>query len=90
MLPGTKVFYFSRKFGVESYNAEINVLCNAEINVLCCVTELTRISLKSMLGVYIVLGVGMLVAFFTMIGEIFWNRRQKRKLEMKSETNKLR
>jgi len=40
-----------------------------------------------MLGVYIVLGVGMLVAFFTMIGEILWNQRQKRKLEMESETN---
>ncbi|KAK2560025.1 Glutamate receptor ionotropic [Acropora cervicornis] len=51
-------------------------------------TKLTRISLKSMLGVYIVLGVGMLVAFFTMIGEILWNRRQKRKLETVSETNR--
>ena len=52
------------------------------------VTELNRISLNSMLGVYIVLGVGLLVAFFTMIGEILWNRRQKRKLETVSETNR--
>ena len=52
------------------------------------VTELTRISLNSMLGVYIVLGVGMLVAFFIMIGEILWNRRQKRKLETESGTNR--
>ena len=52
------------------------------------VTELTQISLKSMLGVYIVLAVGMLVAFFTMIGEILWNRRQKRKLETELETNR--
>ena len=79
-MDGTKIFYLTRKFGVQSHNAEKNVLC--------CVTELTRISLKSMLGVYIVLGVGMLVAFFTMIGEILWNRRQKRKLETVSETNR--
>ena len=52
------------------------------------VTELTRISFHSMLGVYIVLGVGMLVAFFTMIGEILWNRKQKRKLEKELETNR--
>ena len=52
------------------------------------VTELNRISLNSMLGVYIVLGVGLLVAFFTMIGEILWNQRQKRKLETVSETNR--
>ncbi|XP_067046387.1 glutamate receptor 4-like isoform X2 [Acropora muricata] len=51
-------------------------------------TKLNRISLNSMLGVYIVLGVGLLVAFFTMIGEILWNRRQKRKLETVSETNR--
>ena len=51
-------------------------------------TELTRIGFRSMLGVYIVMGVGMLVAFFTMIGEILWNRRQKRKLGTQSETNR--
>ena len=55
---------------------------------LFIVTELTRISLNSMLEVYIVLGVGTLVAFSIMIGEILWNRRQKRKLEMVSETNR--
>ncbi|XP_067047695.1 glutamate receptor 2-like [Acropora muricata] len=51
-------------------------------------TKLTRISLNSMVEVYIVLGVGMLVAFSIMIGEILWNRRQKRKLEIVSETNR--
>ncbi|XP_067046394.1 glutamate receptor 2-like isoform X1 [Acropora muricata] len=51
-------------------------------------TKLNRISLNSMLGVYIVLGVGLLVAFSIMIGEILWNRRQKRKLEIVSETNR--
>ena len=51
-------------------------------------TELTRINLNSMMEVYIVLGAGMLVAFFTMIGEILWSRRHKRKIEMKSETNR--
>ena len=56
--------------------------------VLCYVTELSRISLNNMLGVYIVLGVGVLVAFFTMIGEILWNRKQKGKLETVSETNR--
>ena len=38
-----------------------------------------RIDLKSMLGVYVVMGTGLLVAFFTLIGEIFWNRREKLK-----------
>ncbi|XP_015751798.1 PREDICTED: glutamate receptor ionotropic, kainate 2-like [Acropora digitifera] len=51
-------------------------------------TKLSRITLNSMLGVYIVLGVGILVAFFTMIGEILWKRRQKRKIEMESEINR--
>ena len=52
------------------------------------VTELTRISFQSLLGVYIVLGIGMLVAFFTMIGEILWNRRRRRNLETELETNR--
>ena len=39
-----------------------------------------RIDLKSMLGVYVVMGTGLLVAFFTLIGEIFWNRREKLKI----------
>ncbi|XP_044181464.1 glutamate receptor 2-like isoform X1 [Acropora millepora] len=51
-------------------------------------TKLTRINLNSMLEVYIVLGAGMLVAFFTMIGEILWSWRHKRKIETKSETNR--
>ncbi|XP_044180944.1 glutamate receptor 2-like [Acropora millepora] len=51
-------------------------------------TKLTRINLNSMLEVYMVLGAGMFVAFFTMIGEIFWSRRHKRKIETKSETNR--
>ena len=38
-----------------------------------------RIDLKSMLGVYVVMGTGLLVAFLTLIGEIFWNRREKLK-----------
>ena len=38
-----------------------------------------RIDLKSMLGVYVVMGTGLLVAFFTLIGEIFWNQREKLK-----------
>ena len=38
-----------------------------------------RIDLKSMLGVYVVMGTGLLLAFFTLIGEIFWNRREKLK-----------
>ena len=39
-----------------------------------------RIDLKSMLGVYVVMGVGMLVAFFVLIAEIMWKRREKLKL----------
>ena len=44
-----------------------------------------RIDLSSMLGVYVVMGVGMLVAFMTLIGEIFWNRREKKKLNNKTQ-----
>lgn len=44
-------------------------------------TTLSRkqIDLSSMLGVYVVMGVGMLIAFMTLIGEIFWKRREKKK-----------
>ena len=38
-----------------------------------------KIDLKSMLGVYVVMGTGLLVAFFTLIGELFWNRRENLK-----------
>ena len=38
-----------------------------------------RIDLKSMLGVYVVMGTGLLVAFLILIGEIFWNQREKLK-----------
>ena len=34
----------------------------------------------SMVGVYIVLGVGMFIAFITLIAEIYWKRRVKQKL----------
>lgn len=61
---------------------------NEKYFILSILTELTRINLNSMLEVYIVLGAGMLVAFFTMIGEILWNRRKKRKLETVSQTNR--
>ena len=44
-----------------------------------------RIDLKSMLGVYVVMGTGLLVAFFTLIGEIFWNRREKLKTLKKTK-----
>ena len=49
-----------------------------------------RIDLKSMLGVYVVMGTGLLVAFFTLIGEIFWNRREKLKTLNKTERFGLR
>ena len=34
----------------------------------------------SMLGVYVVLGIGIVVAFLTLIVEILWKRREKHKL----------
>ena len=34
----------------------------------------------SMAGVYIVMAVGMIVAFLTLIVEIYWKRRGKKKL----------
>ena len=34
----------------------------------------------SMLGVYVVLGIGIVVAFLTLIAEILWKRREKQKL----------
>ena len=49
-----------------------------------------RIDLKSMLGVYVVMGTGLLVAFLTLIGEIFWNRREKLKTLNKTERLGLR
>ena len=49
-----------------------------------------RIDLKSMLGVYVVMGTGLLVAFFTLIGEIFWNRREKLKTLNKTKRLVLR
>ena len=39
-----------------------------------------RIGLMSMLGVYVVLGVGICVAFLVLIAEILWNRREKKLL----------
>ena len=38
----------------------------------------------SMLGVYVVLGIGIVVAFLTLIAEILWKRRQKHKLLIKA------
>ena len=49
-----------------------------------------RIDLKSMLGVYVVMGTGLLVALFTLIGEIFWNRREKLKILNKNKRLVLR
>ncbi|KAJ7337780.1 Glutamate receptor ionotropic, delta-1 [Desmophyllum pertusum] len=37
-----------------------------------------RIGLMSMLGVYVVMGVGIVVACLTLIAEIFWKRRQQK------------
>ena len=49
-----------------------------------------RIDLKSMLGVYVVMGTGLLVAFFTLIGELFWNRRENLKTLNKTKRLVLR
>ena len=38
-----------------------------------------RIDLLSMLGVYVVMGIGIVVAFLTLIVEIVWKRRTKQK-----------
>lgn len=42
-----------------------------------------RIDLMSMLGVYVVLGVGMVVALLALIAEIYWKRTGRRKLTTK-------
>ena len=39
----------------------------------------------SMLGVYVVMSAGMVVAFLTLIAEILWNRRAKQKLVNNTE-----
>ena len=49
-----------------------------------------KIDSKSMLGVYVVMGTGLLVAFFTLIGELFWNRREKLKTLNKTKRLVLR
>ncbi|XP_078383275.1 glutamate receptor ionotropic, kainate 2-like isoform X2 [Oculina patagonica] len=48
-----------------------------------------RIGLMSMLGVYVVLGVGIVIAFLTLIGEILWKRREKLKLLTMTKRPKL-
>ena len=49
-----------------------------------------KIDLKSMMGVYVVMGTGLLVAFFTLIGELFWNRRENLKTLNKTKRLVLR
>lgn len=44
-----------------------------------------RIDLKSLLGVYVVLGAGLLLAFLTLIAEILWQKRRKQKVIENSE-----
>ena len=44
-----------------------------------------RIDLKSLLGVYVVLGAGLLLAFLTLIAEILWEKRRKQKVIENSE-----
>ncbi|XP_078384338.1 glutamate receptor ionotropic, kainate 2-like isoform X1 [Oculina patagonica] len=49
----------------------------------------TRIDLMSMLGVYVVLGVGIVVAFLTLIAEILWKRRAKQNSTDRTERQKI-
>ena len=48
--------------------------------LLCSFSALVRkrIDLKSMLGVYVVMGVGLIVSFLALIAEIVWKKRQQR------------
>ncbi|RMX49451.1 hypothetical protein pdam_00013352 [Pocillopora damicornis] len=46
-----------------------------------------RIGLLSMLGVYVVLGVGIVIAFLTLFVEIFWSRKVK-KINLLKETGR--
>lgn len=39
-----------------------------------------RIGIMSMLGVYIVLAVGMIIAFMTLVAELYWKRKAKQAL----------
>ena len=39
-----------------------------------------RIDLKSLLGVYVVLGAGLLLAFLTLIAEVLFKRKRKQKV----------
>lgn len=43
-----------------------------------------RIDLTSMLGVYVVLGVGIVLAFLTLFAEIFWKRKAEQKWKNKT------
>lgn len=49
-----------------------------------------RIDLMSMLGVYVVLGVGMVVALLVLFAEIYWKRTGRRKLTTKVRTLNIR
>ena len=46
-----------------------------------------RIDLMSMLGVYVVMGVGLVLAFLTLIAEIVWKRKEKLKSERFVQNN---
>ena len=49
---------------------------------LFCLLELSnkRIDLKSLVGVFIVLGAGLLLAFLTLIAEVLYKRKRKQKV----------
>ena len=65
------------------------LLTRAFVSFLLALSQ-KRIDLKSMLGVYVVMGTGLLVALFTLIGEIFWNRRETLKTLNKTKMFGLR
>ena len=67
-----------------------NGFADQSICFLLLALSRNRIDLKSMLGVYVVMGTGLLVAFFTLIGELFWNRREKLKTLNKTKRLVLR
>ena len=58
----------------------VNGLTNLSSLLFNSALSRKQIGLTSMLGVYVVLGVGIVMSFMALIVEIYWKRRVKQKL----------
>ena len=59
------------------------------LHVFVQVLSTKQIDLTSMAGVYVVLGVGLVVAYLVLIAEIIWKRKQEMRVEGQLATIKI-